>query len=64
MEREKSVAMLAQDFPARKAERRWGWREGVTDRLYGFCVDTQVKCLYFVRIDSNSRFGFGLRSNC
>lgn len=48
MEREKSFARLEQEFPARKAARRLAWRVGVTERLYGFCVEWQVLCLYFV----------------
>lgn len=41
MERLKVKAMAEQDFPARNAERRLEWRVGVTEVLYGICVDTQ-----------------------
>lgn len=35
MERLKVKAMAEQDLPARKAERRLGWREGDMGGLYG-----------------------------
>lgn len=49
MERLKAKAMAEQDLPARKAERRLGWRVGDTGGLYGVGKELQEGSLDFVR---------------